>query len=182
MQPPNDLRDPSPVAGWSNKLLAYIKTLRLVEGVGYKLTRTARGTSLVIEPRQSASGGAQLFRVNEIGEDWLRCRRYNGTDTLANDDPEDVFVARDHELQKSRFHGKTISYSSDGDTFSATYNYTSNTKRSKTIAGTSETQVIVPYYNNISVIIAIKCSTEVEDPTGASIVWQEVTQRAWAKI
>lgn len=182
MQPPDELRDGSRGANWLNKLLAFVKSTRLVEGVGYELNQTTRGVSLVIRPGKGG-GGSQLFRVKEIGADWLRCRTCDGTDTTENDGETDIYVARDPELRRTRFDGKTIAYSSDGDSFSAVFAYTSATRRTKTISGTAETQVIIPYYKtDLTIITAVRASTGVTNPEGGEIGWQELTQRAWAKM
>ena len=56
MNAPDELRDGSRAAGWLNKLLAFVKMTRLVEGVGYRLIQTTRGTALEIQPGKG--GGA----------------------------------------------------------------------------------------------------------------------------
>ena len=56
MNAPDELRDGSRAAGWLNKLLTFVKMTRLVEGVGYRLIQTTRGTALEIQPGKG--GGA----------------------------------------------------------------------------------------------------------------------------
>lgn len=56
MNAPDELRDGSRAAGWLNKLLAFVKMTRIVEGVGYRLIQTTRGTALEIQPGKG--GGA----------------------------------------------------------------------------------------------------------------------------
>ena len=56
MNAPDELRDGSRAAGWLNKLLSFVKMTRLVEGVGYRLIQTTRGTALEIQPGKG--GGA----------------------------------------------------------------------------------------------------------------------------
>jgi len=135
-------------------------------------------------------GGATMrqLRLKQIGPDWLRCRALDGTTEL----PGDIYVARDPELRQSTYAGKTIAYNSDGDAFTATFSYTSPTKRTKTIGAVAEVQVIFPYYvldaavaNNKSTLIkAMSCSdpTGVNDPSGRPITLIEDTQRAWGRF
>ena len=56
MNAPDELRDGSRAAGWLNKLLSFVKMTRIVEGVGYRLIQTTRGTALEIQPGKG--GGA----------------------------------------------------------------------------------------------------------------------------
>ena len=56
MNAPDELRDGSRAASWLNKLLSFVKMTRLVEGVGYRLIQTTRGTALEIQPGKG--GGA----------------------------------------------------------------------------------------------------------------------------
>ncbi len=56
MNAPDELRDGSRAAGWLNKLLAFVKMTRLVEGVGYRLIQTTRGTALEIQPGKGGGG------------------------------------------------------------------------------------------------------------------------------
>lgn len=183
MQPPDELRDGSRGAGWLNKLRAWTISTRLVEGIGYRMNQTSRGVSLEILPGAGGGGKAKHYRVKEILPDYLRCRTWGGTNNIADDGETDIYVARDIELRRTRYDGRTIAFSSDGDSFTAVYAYASNTKRTKTVSGTAEVQVIVPYYaTDETVITAIPAVTKVTDPDGAQIGLLEITQRAWAKL
>jgi hypothetical protein len=151
--------------------------------VGYELNQTTRGVSLVIRPGEGGGGKAQHYRVKSISENYLVCRTWGGTDNTADDGTTNIYVARDPELRRSRYDGRTIAFNSDGDSFSASYTYSSNTKRTKTVSGTAEEQVIVPYYKtDETVITAIAATTNLENPDGGAITLLEVTQRAWAKV
>ena len=182
MNAPDELRDGSRAAGWLNKLLSFVKMTRLVEGVGYRLIQTTRGTALEIQPGKGGGGSTlKHYRVKSIEGDFMTCREYDGT----TEGETDVYIARDPELRRSKFEGQSIAYSSDGDSFTATYTYSSNTKRIKTIGTNAETQVIVPYYKtDFTVILAAQSQndTGVNDPDDADIFIVEVTQRAWAKL
>lgn len=183
MQPPDELRDGSRGAGWLNKLRAWCLSTRLVEGIGYRLNQTSRGVSLEILPGEGGGGKAKNYRVKSIAADYLVCRTWGGTNNTADDGETDIYIARDPELRKTRYNGRSINFSSDGDAFTASYTYSSNTKRTKTVNGTAEVQAIVPYYKtDETVITAIEAVTEVDDATGKKIKLLEVTQRAWAKI
>jgi hypothetical protein len=94
----------------------------------------------------------------------------------------------------SNFSGQTIAYSSDGDSFSATYAYTSSTKRKKTIAGVAETQVLIPLFKtDFTIIYASEVDfqltagpefTPLTDPNDEPITLLDlnVDGRAWAKV
>lgn len=174
-----------------NRLLDYVREISPSGGRNIRQTRTLNGTLSVAEPPAGGDPGATLrqVRIKEHGNDWMRCRSWNGT----IEGTTDIYVARDPELRRTRFDGKTIAYSSDGDVFSATFAYTSPTKRTKTIGGVAEEQVIDPYYvidsviteaSNSTIINCIRSSdpTGVNDPDGKPITLVEVTQRAWAKL
>lgn len=177
MQPPNELRDPSPVAGWSNKLLAYIKTLRLVEGVGYKLTRTARGTSLVIEKSSSQSsdpGTIEQWKFKEMRDDKLLCVQWDGTNEgLASE------IWKPYKLRKTPFHGQTITYTLERSpgTLAVTYSYSSATKRTATSAAGTETQYVTPQYKVDDVIYAVRCPQLDNDYIDLNL-----DGRAWAEF
>ena len=182
MNPPDRLNDSSRPSGWLNKLRDFAVSCRLVEGPGYRLIRMTRGTALEIEPSKGGGGSTvKHYLVKSIEGDFMTCREYDGT----TEGDEDVYIARDPELRRSRFEGRSIAYNSDGDSFTATYTYTSNTKRVKTVGGVPETQVIIPYYKTDSTIILAAQSANksgVTDPDEADIYIVELTQRAWAKL
>lgn len=162
-----------------NALLDWARSLPVVAGRGIKVSRTMNGTLISAEFEGGAGTTLKHFRLKQIGPDWLRCREFDGT----NEGATDVYIARDPELRRTRFDGQSITYSSDGDAFTATFTYSSNTKRTKTVSGTAETQVIVPYYKvDFTVILAAESENKsgVNDPSGNPIYLVEITQRAWA--
>lgn len=167
---------------WLERLKEAVRSSKILASPDIVPTVTSQGTFLSLRPR-SGTGGSTLaqYRLKEIGADWLRCRKYDGT----TEGTEDVYIARDPELRRTPFDGQTIAWDSDGDAFSATYAYSSHTKRTKTVSGTAETQVIVPYYKvDFTVVLAATSAnkTGVLDPNGAAIYLVEITQRAWAKL
>lgn len=166
-----------------NRLIDYVRETQVASGRNVKVTRTMNGTMLVGEAEGVSTEKAKHYRLKEILPDYLRCRTWGGTNEIADDGETDIYIARDPELRRTRYDGRTIAFSSDGDAFTAVYAYTSNTKRTKTVTGTAEVQVIVPYYKvDETVITAIEAVTKVENPDGAKIGLLEITQRAWAKI
>ena len=181
MNAPDELRDGSRAAGWLNKLLSFVKMTRLVEGVGYRLIQTTRGTALEIQPGKGGGGSTlKHYRVKGIEGDFMTCREYDGT----TEGETDIYIARDPELRRSKFEGQSIAYSSDGDVFTASFTYSSNTKRVKIVSGVAETQVIIPYYKtDFTVILAAESENKsgVTDPDESDIYITEVTQRAWAR-
>lgn len=183
----------APVWRKFNQLIDCLREITPTDSRNLRITRTVNGTLYVGEEGGGDGGSAvQLFRLKEIGADWLRCRKWSGNGTLASDGTTDIYIARDPELQRTRLDGLTIAYSSDGDAFNASFAYSSNTKRVKTVGTTAETQVIIPYYiidsaetsNRSSIIIAakVKNSTGVTDGNNRPVKWMELTQRAWAKL
>lgn len=186
MQPPDELRDQGRQAGWLNKLLAFVRSCQVVEGIGYRINRSHRGTSLEILPGKGGGSTDKHYRVKSIEGDFLTCRTFGGDmhDTTL-DGTEDIYIARDPELRRSTYEGKTLAFSSDGDSFSASYTYTSNTKRTKTVGGVAEVQVITPYYKTDFTVINAAASANksgVTDPEGNDIYLVETTQRAWSKL
>ncbi len=186
MQPPDEPRGSDRQSGWLRKLLAFARSCQVVEGIGYRINRSHRGTSLEILPGKGGGSTLKHYRVKSIEGDFMTCREWGGSMTsTAADGTTDIYIARDPELRRSTFEGKSIAYNSDGDSFTATYVYSSNTKRVKTVSGTAETQVIIPYYKtDLTVILAAESAngTGVTDPDDQEIRLVEVTQRAWAKF
>lgn len=178
----------APVWREFNKLIDYVREISLTGGRNVRLNRTLNGTTVVGVPESSSSAGTTLkqYRVKSIQPDYLICQEFGGDiDNISTDGANNVYVARDPELRRTYFDGKTISWSSDSDTFDASYAYSSNTKRVKTTSNGPETQVIVPYYKvDFTVITAAESSNEtgVTDPNGNPIYIVEITQRAWAKL
>lgn len=164
--------------------------MEVTGGRGIKVDRKATGTLLTAEiPRPESGAKCRLLRLKSIFPDYLQCRPWGGTDDIADDGMESIYVLRDPELQRTRFDGKTIAYSSDGDAFSASFAYSSNTKRVKTVSGAAETQIILPLYKvDFTIIKAMLAEESIPafTPAGGSSTFQvshvEFTQRAWAKI
>ena len=160
-----------------------LKSNEVVAGRNVKIDYTRNASVIHADVPESSGSGSSVrnYMLKEIGADWLRCREYDGTTESATD----VYIARDFELRKTPFDTKTIAYSSDGDSFSATFAYSSNTKRTKTVSGVTENQAIVPYYKlNFTIIKGTETrnSTGVKDPDGKEIRIAEITSRAWAQV
>lgn len=167
-----------------NEVIDYAREIAPVSGRGIKVDRTMNGAlfSADIESAPSPSR-IQQFRLKEVGTNWLRCRSWNGTTEGATN----IYIARALTHRQSVFDGQSISFSSDGDAFTASYVYSSATKRVKTISGVAETQVIIPLYKvDFDVIYASECqqSTGLLDPANAPIVLVDLNTdgRAWAKF
>lgn len=191
MQPPNEFRDRSGLGNWLNKLLRFCKESQIVDGIGYRLIRTTHGTSLEIAGNRGGVGSSiRQLRLVSTQNDFYSCVEWDGTTAGT----EEIYVARVQEHRVSEFNGRTVAYSQDGDSFSATYAYTSATKRTKTISGTAETQRIVPYLKDgFTIIYAIEIgfpitagasNTPITDPNGDPITLLDlnVDGRAWAKV
>jgi hypothetical protein len=58
---PSKLQAQSRQAFWLNKLLAFAKSLRIRDGVGYKIKRTPDGTILSIDDRGGGSSSRQVW-------------------------------------------------------------------------------------------------------------------------
>ena len=184
MQPPDELRDPSRASGWLNKLLSFAKSNQLVEGVGYRLLRTTRGTALEIQAGgggKGSPGNAKRFLLRSVHEDHLLCDAVDGE--------PGVIVAKDHQLRRTGWHGVTVAYALElypGSpvNMSISYNYVSPTYRIATVtsgpASAVEHQVIIPrYVPNLTIIKAMEFS----NGTGVSGAdWMELGQRSWARI
>ena len=179
---PKPLTGIDPLSRWLMHLRQVLQASMPRDSEDILISETTQGTQFRLK---SKAGGGGTFlrrlRLKEVGNDYLRCRSLDGT----TEGTTDLYVARSFELRRTPFDAQTIAYSADGDVFSATFAYTSATKRTKTISGVAEVQVIVPYYKvDFSEIMAIKSNeaTGLLDPAGAPIVLMELTQRAWAKL
>ena len=165
MNAPDELRDGSRAAGWLNKLLAFVKMTRLVEGVGYRLIQTTRGTALEIQPGKGggeASTGTVQMRVTAINSDTLSCVRWSQSaagGSLNLSPPQETIdalpvelVAKPWRLRKTPFEGKTVTipleYLPLSIRVTYTYDPAFSTARRASIVGTPtfERQYIVPRY------------------------------------
>jgi len=164
-----------------------VREISITGGRNVRVNRSMNGTTVVGVPEASGAGTTlKHYRVKSIEGDFMTCREFGGDiDDTSLDGTRDIYIARDPELRRSNFEDKSIAYNSDGDSFTATYTYSSNTKRTKTVAGVAEVQVIVPYYKtDRTVILAAESENKsgVTDPNDSPIYLVEITQRAWAKL
>lgn len=190
MRWPDELRDTSRASGWLNKLLRAAKAHAIVDSHNVRLLESTHGTTLEVQAGGGSGANIRQFRVKTIQNDFYTCREWNGK----AEGTEDISVARPFEHRVSNFNGQSIAYSSDGDVFTATYSYASPTKRTKTVSGTAETQVLVPYFKaDFHLIYAVNVSaaltagpsnTAITDPDGDPITLLDlnVDGRAWAKL
>lgn len=173
-----------------NKLRAFCKSIALVEGVGYRLKRTQHGTSLDIESSRGGGASVRQFLLVSIQNDFYTCYEWDGTAAGT----EEIYIARPFNHRVSNFHLRTIEYNSDGDSYSATYSYSSATKRTVTIGGVAETQVLIPHFKTgFDIIYATESeqsitagplNATVTDPNDApiSLLDLNLDGRSWAKI
>lgn len=176
-----------------NRLLDYVREISPMGGRNIRQIRTLNGT-MTSSDEVSGDDGAKIKQLllKSIENDFYTCRSWNGQ----TEGSSDIFVARPFGHRVTNFDGQTIAWSSDGDSFSATYAYTSATKRIKTISGTAETQVLIPYFkSDFDLIYAVTVKqpitirsgggyTRLLDPNGAPIKLLDlnVEGRAWAKL
>jgi hypothetical protein len=177
----------APVWRKINQMLDYMREISVVNGRDVRVSRTMNGTLLLGTAKGEASvpSVSKLCRVKSIEADYLVCRDWGGTDNTSDDGASDIYVARSYELRRTTYHGKSVEFDTGSEVFTASYSYTSNTRRVKTILLVPETQVIVPYYKvDFTVIDAVELVGEsgVLGPDGQSITLSEQTQRAWARI
>lgn len=192
MQPPRKQPETglyAPVWAEMNRLIDYVRSITIYSGRGLRLTRGVNGTTLSAE-FPSRESGVQQFRLESIQNDFYTCRKWNGTEVVGNE----VYIARPFTHRVSNFNGQTIAYNSDGDAFSASYTYASATKRTKTIAGAAETQVLIPLFKTgFDLIYAVKCdqpltagpaNTPITDPNDSPITLLDLNLegRAWSKV
>ena len=189
MNAPDELRDGSRAASWLNKLLSFVKMTRLVDGVGYRLIQTTRGTALEIQPGKGGGAPATVsrYRVEEVQNNVLVCKKVQG-DTVSS---ETTLIAKPFNLRHSGWSGVTVSYTLDSypgsqGTASILYEFQTPTyriARVQTAAGsTDEHQVITPHYiSGKSIILA----SEIENDTGITdVTFQDLNDngRAWARV
>ena len=172
MQPPDELRDPSRASGWLNKLLSFVKSNQLVEGVGYRLLRTTRGTALEIQAGGGGGGSPGKLRrylVNAVEADHLVC-------------DDGVIVAKPWRLQRTPFDGNAIVFEDERSrTYTASYQYSSHILRKVRIGVVEEFQVVVPRYKLGFDYIFASESENGTGVTGATLVDVNADGRAWAR-
>lgn len=166
-----------------NRLLDYIKEISPKSGFGIRTNRTMNGTVVAISSKNIAAGSfLNQYRLKEVLNDYLRCRSWNGT----SEGSTDVYIAKSFRLRRTPFDNLTISFDSDGESYSASYVYSSATKRTVTISGTAEVQIVIPRFKvDFDLIYAM----EVEESTGLvnsagkaiTIIDINADGRAWAK-
>jgi hypothetical protein len=179
-----------PVQEDLNFIIDYLRSITIGKCRGVRAVQGVNGTTLSIDQAATKPKQIRQFRVNSIENDFYTCHEWDGTTAGA----EEVYIARPFEHRVSNFSGQTIAYSSDGDSFSATYAYTSSTKRTKTIAGVAETQVLIPLFKtDFTIIYASEVDfqltagpefTPLTDPNDEPITLLDlnVDGRAWAKV
>lgn len=191
MKWPDELRDQSRASAWFNKLLRACISHSLVESADLALSEGTHGTTARVRINPGGGGSTvNQYRPKSIENDFYTCRLWNGT----TEGTEDVFIARPFEHRVSDWDGRSLAYNSDGDSFTAVYAYSSATKRTKTIAGTAETQVLVPYFKtDFDLIYAIRVNQSITVGAGFSVLTDpngdpirlldlNVAGRAWAKL
>lgn len=176
-----------------NKVIDFTREIAVTSVRNIQKTRTLNGTLLVSEAiAQDTGAKIQQLLLKSIENDFYTCRSWDGE----TEGDTDIFVARPFGHRYTNFHGQSIAWSSDGDSFTATYDYISATKRTKTINGTAETQVLIPYFkSDFDLIYAITVKepitirsgtgyTRLLDPNDRPIKLLDlnVEGRAWAKL
>lgn len=190
MQPPDKLRDPGRPANWLNKLLDYVISCRIVEGVGYRVNQTTRGVMLEIQPavpsQPGEAGVIKQFRVKSVSYDYLVCREFDGT----TEGSTDIWVAKQPNLRRTGWDGVTVTYPLEdypgrpASSASITYSYIAPTYRTATVtagaAAIVEHQVVTPRYTIDAFSIFASQSENGTGVTGAD--WVELSPRSWSRI
>lgn len=196
MRWPDELRGTDRASAWLNKLLRACISHAPTNSPDIRIRQSTVGTSL--ELTQNGGGGTSVkqYRLKAVLDNYYRCREWSGT----TEGSTDIYIARPFTHRRSNFDptlggpGGGIAYSSDGDSFTATFSYSSATKRTKTIGGVGETQVIIPYFKvdfdiilaaNVEGNITVGISNSVlTDPSGNAITLADLNcdGRAWAKL
>lgn len=190
----NSSGDALPLYYGPNLYLDYLSNLWLSGQMYINSARvlTTRDLTTINSNINAISGQANSqisqFIVKEVGNDWLRCKKWNGIVETGND----IYVAKSFELRKTPFDAQTISTPVEvilnGDLTSGdinlTYTYYSNNLRKVHNGTDEEYQIIVPVFKpDFSVIYAETCleSTNLSTPTGGYITWVDLnnSSRSW---
>lgn len=178
------------MGSWLNQLLRAAKSHAPVNSAEVIVNESSHGATLSIRGSSGGSSEVRQFRLVSIQNDFYSARLWDGEQEVG----EEVYIARPFEHRVSDFDGRSIAYSSDGDAFTATFDYSSPTKRTKTIGTTVETQVLTPYFKDdfhliyaVEVRESIKVGaayTPLTDPNEQpiSLLDLNVDGRAWTKI
>jgi len=166
-------------ADWLNEVSRGI--VQRMTGQGMIVRRV--GTSIILDADSEmdapSSGGSaiEMMRVYFVGDDSLKCYRWNGT-TLGT---ETLVVAKPPELRKTGINNQIFSLLYG--TFSYTYTDVQARTSTNTADSTNESQVIVPPYEIVHPLDIIFASTPVGGTSlsGVSLQDTNVAGRAWAK-
>lgn len=176
-----------------NETNEYLRQTRSIGGRNIAQRRTLNGTLTVAEATAGDAGSEIIqLRLKTIQNDFYTCRSWDGQ----TEGTTDIFVARPFGHRVTNFNGQSIAWSSDGDSFTASYSYSSTTKRTKTISGVAETQVLVPYFKaDFDLIYAVEVKQLITIRSGAGyatltdpnnvpirLLDLNVEGRAWAKL
>jgi hypothetical protein len=160
----------------TNKIIDYIREISPVAGRGVIVSRTANGTLLHADAAAEAGSKVQQFKLKEVFGDYIRCHSWDGT----TEGQPDVFIAKPFRLRRDPFDQQTIVF----DDYTASFSYTNNTKRTSTIDGVAEEQVVVPHYKpDLDIIYAIDCdglAITTNDDEPISMIDLNLDGRAWA--
>lgn len=170
--------------GEINRIKKALRQLQPISSLNILTGVTGNGTYREGLPTRGG-GAAKLnqYRLKEMFGDFYRCRKLDG----AVEDTEDVFIAKPWRLRRSTTEGKTIHFDTgDEAAFDAHYSFTTNTKRTVTIGGASEVQIVIPRFKlDFDIIYAI----ESEDDLGLTdtnlepitLIDINADGRAWAQ-
>jgi len=159
-----------------NNLIDFARESAPVGGPGVNVRRTSNGSIIKATAVQEAGVSIKQYMLKEVHGDYLMCHSWDGE----NEGETDIFVAKPFRLRREPFDQQTITF----DDYAATFSYTDGTRRTATIDGIDEEQIIVPHYvPDLDIIYAVNCddlNIETIDEEQVSLLDINADGRAWA--
>ncbi len=172
-RPPNPWAGTSPEAIWQNRLLNHVQSIRIIQGVGYRLKPSSNGTVLVLDTTKGGGTSFVPHKIVSFDADFINCHSWDGT----TEGTDIIKIAKPTKLRSS-----IVTETIDG----TVWNYSSydDTKQTRSAQGgtDSQTQIITPRYLVGDVIYAMSAKTFVPDPDTTSDIKtmdMNIDARSW---
>lgn len=177
---PNEPNTSNPISAWCLKLMRACKASELKSGVGYRVKRTAQGTTLELgagAPGTTAQNvTVKWCQIIEILQDHYVVQEWDG---------DAVFGDEFNVAKPTKLRGSITTETIDGDAI--TYDYTGYTtdyiQRLAEFDGAEEKQVVVPHWLAEDLIWALEVTETGVQVSSVEVTWLDlnIDARAWAR-
>lgn len=169
-----------------NECIDAITALRIADGPGYRVKRTARGTVLGIDRDTDvetvAGGDVQRFKITSIASTWLVCRKVDSAGAETSSTDYKVMRPEFLRTNKGMLSGNT-STPSLTSAQSRTYDITRNNPTGVGTTNYTITEILWPNYTAGNFIFGINpiIGGTVDDGAGGQVDWIDlnIDARRW---